>query len=148
MVTCETCGNEFSGDQSQCPFCGGHRQFRSNNRPRPSASRTVSLKDDLPTVDQALTRLQRELEVARSSGGKVVKFVHGYGSGGRGGAIREAVRRVLVGEQRHGRIRTWIPGEEVAQRADELAGVVNRLPRLRDDIDTRRPNEGITWVLL
>ena len=78
----------------------------------------------------------------------MVKFIHGYGSAGRGGAIREAVRRALVGEQRQGRIRNWIAGEDVVQRGDELTGVLHQLPRLRDDIDTRRPNEGITWVLL
>jgi len=148
MVTCETCGNEFPDGRAQCPFCGSHRQFRADNRTRPRTGRTVSLKEGLPTVEEALKRLRRELDVARSCPGGVVKFVHGYGSSGQGGAIRTAVRRALVGEQQHGRVKAWIPGEETVQRVDELASILKQVPRLREDLDTRRSNEGITWVLL
>ena len=148
MFTCETCGNEFGNDRPQCPFCGSHRQFRSDNRPTSNPTRTISLKDDLPTVEQALARLRRELDEARASGGKIVKFIHGYGSGGHGGTIRVGVRRVLVGEQRHGRIRAWVPGEDVVLRSSELTTLLNQYPYLKDDVDTRRSNEGITWVIL
>ena len=51
--------------------------------------RTANIKENLPTVDEALAALRNELMSARHQGIKVVKIVHGYGSSGKGGAIKQ-----------------------------------------------------------
>jgi len=48
----------------------------------------LNLKAGMPTVDQAKRRLLESLYAPRGASGPVVKVIHGYGSSGKGGAIR------------------------------------------------------------
>src|SRR5580700_4564403 len=60
-----------------------------------AAMKTVNLKSDMPSVHEALQRLERELATARREGETLLKVVHGYGSTGAGGDIRIAVQKRL-----------------------------------------------------
>ena len=42
--------------------------------------KTVNLKEGMPLVHQALTRLERELAAARARGSDFIRLIHGYGS--------------------------------------------------------------------
>ena len=55
----------------------------------------VNLKGDRPTVEEARQRLREVIDAALVSGIEILKIVHGYGSSGTGGAIRDAVRASL-----------------------------------------------------
>jgi DNA-nicking Smr family endonuclease len=57
--------------------------------------KTVNLKEGMPLVHEALSRLDQELAVARREGYGMVKLIHGYGSSGLGGEIRSAVQKRL-----------------------------------------------------
>jgi DNA-nicking Smr family endonuclease len=57
--------------------------------------KTVILKEDMPSVEQARARLQGEIHAAQQSGIKVLKVVHGYGSTGVGGDLRIALQSTL-----------------------------------------------------
>ncbi len=74
--------------------------------------RQVNLEQGLPTVEQALRRLDSELITSKRLGYAVVKLIHGYGSSGRGGKIRVAVRRELSARQARGQIVRFVPGEK------------------------------------
>ena len=56
--------------------------------------RTIDLEEGMPRVHEALTRLREWLKALCPSA-RVAKLIHGYGSTGMGGAIREAVRSEL-----------------------------------------------------
>ena len=56
--------------------------------------RTVNLEAGHPTTMQALVRMNQALSSARTNTG-VLKLIHGYGSSGKGGAIRQAVLEQL-----------------------------------------------------
>ena len=45
---------------------------------------TVNLEEGMPYVDEALEHLEKSLRRAKNGGCKVVKFIHGYGSSGKG----------------------------------------------------------------
>jgi hypothetical protein len=110
--------------------------------------KSVSLKEDMPSVQEALSRLDRELALARSEGYALVKFIHGYGSTGVGGEIRIAVQKQLREMNDHGQIRTCIFGENWAKSDEQTWKLLGTYPDLKQDHDLGRNNLGITMVVL
>ena len=84
--------------------------------------KTVNLKSDMPSVQEALQRLDREIAVARQQKHSLLKFVHGYGSSGVGGDIRIAVQRRLHELVEAGQIRGCIFGENWSKTATRPSG--------------------------
>lgn len=149
MITCETCGNEYGDREAKCPFCGAIRTFRGDNRrKRPRRSTTVHLKEGMPTVDEARARLENQIQSARGSGLRVMKVIHGYGSGGAGGAIRPSIRGLLNRLRLQGMIRDFVPGEDFSTQHALTQRLLNDFPDLLKDSDLNRTNEGITIVVL
>ncbi|HET7892909.1 MAG TPA: Smr/MutS family protein [Candidatus Sulfotelmatobacter sp.] len=110
--------------------------------------KTVNLKSDLPSVHQALQRLDQEIAVARQQKHSLLKVVHGYGSSGAGGDIRIAVQRRLHDLSESGRIRSCIFGENWSKSDDASWRLLQTQPELKTDPDLGRHNQGITVVLL
>jgi hypothetical protein len=110
--------------------------------------KTVNLKPDLPTVREALQRLDRELALARQERIAILKIVHGYGSSGAGGDIRIAVQRRLHELAQNGEIRACIFGENWSKSDDQTWKLLQSHTELKNDSDLGRRNQGITLVLL
>ncbi len=110
--------------------------------------KTVNLKHDLPGVEEALSRLDREIAIARRGGIALLKIVHGYGSSGAGGDIRIAVQARLRQMAEAGQICGCIFGENWS-KSDELTWrLLQTRPELKRDRDLGRANQGITIVVL
>jgi hypothetical protein len=60
---------------------------------KPPPIRIVNLEEGMPLVHEALTKLERELALARQQRYSLMKLIHGYGSSGAGGDIRIAVQK-------------------------------------------------------
>ncbi|MCD8342386.1 MAG: Smr/MutS family protein [Clostridiales bacterium] len=110
--------------------------------------RQVNLEQGLPTVEQALRRLDSELITSKRLGYAAVKLIHGYGSSGRGGKIRVAVRRELSARQARGQIVGFVPGERFSIFEEETRQALQRCDALRSDRDLERYNNGVTFVIL
>ncbi len=108
----------------------------------------VHIKEGFPTVAEARQRLAAALDKARSVGATTVKVVHGYGSTGVGGALREALRRSLAKRKKEGRIRAFVAGEKWDLFDPAAREILDACPDLARDPDLNRYNEGITIVLL
>lgn len=80
---CERCGNPIPAQAFTCKFCGISQSLESFPKTRERVIRS-NLEAGLPTVEQALERLERDLREARACGAKLVRIIHGYGSSGRG----------------------------------------------------------------
>lgn len=102
----------------------------------------------MPSVQEALTRLDREIALARQHNHLLVKFIHGYGSTGAGGDIRIAVQRRLREMVEGGQIRSCIFGENWAKSDEVTWRVLQAQPDLKSDSDLGRRNQGITILLL
>ena len=148
MRLCEVCGNEINGTAIVCPFCETHHPGAAPARTAPLSGRviTVNLEEGLPTVEQALSRLDTALLRARDSGVTLLRLIHGYGSSGVGGRLREAVRIQLNYLRRSGRVRLVVPGEEYASRTAETKRLMKRYPVLMRCERTDSRNPGITFV--
>ncbi len=145
---CPTCGNPIDGAPARCPFCdsplSGHHAQSARATPAGRFHIVVNLETGRPTVEEALAILERRLDTARRQGVKVVKVIHGYGSSGVGGDIKQAVRRALPQYRSQGLIQDFAAGEEFTKRS----AVVRRFPKLKDDRDVGRGNKGVTVVVL
>ncbi len=110
--------------------------------------RIVNLEDGMPSVEQARVRLNTELNIARKSGVKVLKIIHGYGSSGVGGDLRIALQATLRQMADHGEVRACIYGENWRKADERSWALLKQSPELKEDRDLGKGNRGITLVVL
>ncbi|MGD9948611.1 MAG: Smr/MutS family protein [Desulfobulbus sp.] len=146
-MICPVCGNEVAFGHKTCPFCGSPCQTEGVTASG-ILHRQINLERGKPLVQQALDRLESELVTSRSLGCKVLTLIHGYGSSGIGGAIKEAVLRQLQFLQYQDRIKNMIPGEHFEGRSGRGRQLLRQYPFLADHRDLNRANPGITLVIL
>ena len=113
-----------------------------------SIIKTVVLKEGMPSIEQARGRLQTEIQIARQSGVKVLKLVHGYGSTGVGGDLRIALQATLRQMAHRREICDCIYGENWRTSDERTWQLLKQMPQLKSDSDLGRGNRGITVVLL
>jgi hypothetical protein len=77
-----------------------------------------------------------------------VKFVHGYGSTGKGGEIRIAVQNGLMKRLQQGEMKAVIFGEDWRISNETTWALLKKWPELKQDSDLGRENRGITLVVL
>ena len=110
--------------------------------------REVDLKYDMPTVDDAIRRVTYNIRNAGSLGVTAVKFIHGYGSSGKGGAIRTETRKYLERQKMQGHIKDYITGESFSIFDEATRKAFLACDELRRDSDIERHNNGVTIVIL
>jgi len=110
--------------------------------------RVINIEAGMPTVEEARQRLLAELRQAKQRGVGAVKVIHGYGSTGKGGALRGALRKSLLRRKKEGLVTRVIFGEKWSVFEDDARYAIEHCPDLRRDRDLNHSNEGITIVLL
>ena len=152
MKTCPVCGEDIARISSVCPYCESPQDSAScHAAPGPCAApvRDINLEAGLPTVDEALEKLRTRLAAAQADGVRLVRIIHGWGSGsGGGGRIRAAVRRWLDGQQAGGRFRSVLPGDIYSHTEPGGRNLIRRYPDLAAAERQDRRNPGITFVEL
>ncbi|MDD3194083.1 MAG: hypothetical protein PHE47_09640 [Oscillospiraceae bacterium] len=108
----------------------------------------VNLEAGMPTVDMARIHLNMALRSAKANRTKALKLIHGYGSSGKGGAIRADVLAQLAQKKRMGQIQEFVRGEDFSPFDSGARVIVAACPSLTRDADYSRANHGITMVLL
>lgn len=111
-----------------------------------SAYIEINIKEDMPTVAEAMRYLQFELERLRRNKYKCVQIVHGYGSTGKGGAICTKARQWLKAQERNGHIKSVVYGEEFTIFNPLARELKVRYPELEQLLTVC--NHGITIVEL
>lgn len=108
----------------------------------------INVEHDHPTVDIAKGRVLSAVPSARRRGCKYIKIIHGYGSSGTGGAIRQALPAFLAGHKASGFIRDYAVGSDFSQNRDAGIRLGNLYPELKKDPDFRAGNDGISIIVL
>jgi hypothetical protein len=126
----------------------GQARLLALTKPEGHVIKTINLKSDMPSVQEALQRLDREIAVARAGKIALLKIIHGYGSSGAGGDIRIAVQKRLRALAEAGQIRACIFGENWSKTDDETWRLLRLQSELKSDSDLGRRNRGITVVVL
>jgi len=139
MADCEQCGNPTAA--MVCPFCG-FQQSTEALAARRAPIHVVNVKQGMPTAHEALDRLLEALNQASVAGADLMLVVHGYGSSGKGGEIRRAVRKRLGEWADSGRVEDVVLGEDFRLTRDWR----KRHPGIEREVTG--PNEGVTLVRL
>lgn len=101
----------------------------------------------MPTVEQARLRMEHEVHIARQAGCKALKLIHGYGSSGVGGALRDELQKDLRRAAEHGAIKALIAGEDWRISNETTWELLKRFPKWKQDQDLGRSNPGISIVV-
>ena len=108
--------------------------------------REVTIKQGHPTHEEAKRRLLLEVRRCHGDGISVLKIIHGYGSGGRGGVLRTGLRKVFTEYQRDGDILGFATGEEFSIFHPVSLEIITVSPELRKDPDLERSNPGVSFL--
>ena len=145
-MICAVCGNEFGEGGSVCRYCQSPVEQLEVAKSRGFQYRIVNIKQGMPVVSVALDRLKREITVAKAEGIQVMIVIHGYGSSGKGGAIREECRKTLDHLVQNGTLSALIPGEEFSRRSGPGSAILRRFPQLSENTYLGKRKKGITLV--
>ena len=74
--------------------------------------KTINLEFGRPTVDVAMKKFDNELKNAKYNNVGCFLVIHGYGSHGKGGLIRDALRESLDLLKKNNLIKTYVYGED------------------------------------
>lgn len=110
--------------------------------------RYVNLKQGMPYVDEAVSRLNSEIARAKRDHIEALILIHGYGSKGVGGKIRIGVQQELRILEASGNIRAWVSGENWNESNRIATNIIDECPALEDDPDLGAHNAGMSIVLI
>ena len=116
--------------------------------PKTYKVRVLNLENGLPTVEEGRRLLLDEVKRTKQNGGAVLKVIHGYGSSGTGGRLREGVRKSLLLRRKEGAVQACVWGENWDAFDETARLILDRCPDLQRDPDLARGNPGITMVLV
>jgi hypothetical protein len=114
----------------------------------PESVVTVNLEADYPTVEEARQLLKAELEKCRNRKVTAVKIIHGYGSSGVGGALRQGIRKSLINRRKEGSVKAVVFGEKWSIFDSVARSMLEQCPEFGKDKDLCNSNPGISVVLL
>ena len=108
----------------------------------------ANIEKYMPTVYQAEILVKNNLETFRRQGIKVFKIIHGYGSTGKGGALRTGIRNYLDQLKGAKIIADYVPGENWSAFDETTRKVLDMDNELRKDSDLGKMNSGITIIVI
>ncbi len=147
-IVCEVCGNEISGTTLKCKYCGAKQHNEANFSKNGVSHRIINIELGMPAIEEALAKCKREIDRAKLDKVAVLTIIHGYGSSGRGGAIRTECRKALEYLVSIHDIRGFIPGEKFTKRQGRTRALLRRIPQLEMNDNLNRNNKGVTIVEL
>ena len=77
-----------------------------------SKYKEINLEEGMPTVDEAMSYLKTSISLCKQNKIGCLAVIHGYGSSGKGGAIRTKTRQWLNAQVRNGTVKAVINGED------------------------------------
>jgi len=147
-IVCDVCGNKRETSNLLCPFCGSKLDLADIVQRSGFVHKTFNLETGRPVVEVALNRMNGIIKESVRNNVNVLTLIHGYGSSGKGGAIRLECRKTLDFLKSKGQINNYIIGEEFTKRTGSVRSLLRRYPQLETDKHLNRGNRGITLVIL
>lgn len=109
---------------------------------------TIDIKSDRQTVREAIAQFLIEVESYKKGGYKVMKVIHGYGSHGVGGAIRNEFLKKCRDLKNTGKIEDYVSGDQWQVNNVVRKMAINYCPDLIADKELHFVNPGCTIVIL
>jgi hypothetical protein len=147
IAICADCGNNRNLMASECPFCGGKETLLETNGQW--QIQIINLEINMPSTDEALERFHQHVEKLHHKGLRAVKVIHGHGSSGTGGKIRQEFRNAME----YGLWREYVLdvyyGETLYPSSEHFQDLIKNYPAIKKYLskDMYR-NLGITLLIL
>jgi hypothetical protein len=150
MRLCQVCGNEIQAGVAVCLFCASLQDSEGlvPSETKTFTHRTVNLERGMPFVEPAMQHLYTVLRESRQMNIQAITLIHGYGSSGKGGAIRRECRKTLDYMCSRGELNNYVPGEDFNRRNGRVKDLLNRYPQLAENKNLNKNNPGITLIIL
>ncbi|MFA6617971.1 MAG: Smr/MutS family protein [Candidatus Neomarinimicrobiota bacterium] len=145
MKDCEFCGNPISTTIPKCPYCGA-KQEKAKTKAKKLV--TCNIEKGKPLAYEALEKLEKEIRKNSSLGVKALKIIHGYGSSGPGGVIREKVIKRLRAKKQSGHIKHFYNCDFPSKNIDDLQEAYNLCPDIKEALEKDRKNKGVSYIIL
>ena len=140
---CPDCGNARALF-NQCPHCGSEQLPTLN-----TDTIEINIKQGSPYVEEALELLTGQLRKCLELGIKAIILIHGYGSSGEGGRIKQAMHNALENNRYSDRVDEYFFGENVAYGSESYQALLKRRPGLKRYLKRfKEGNAGMTVLLL
>ena len=110
--------------------------------------RVINVKKDFPTTDYALYLIDQEIAYSKAIGNLAIVVIHGYGSKGKGGVIKEAIKHYLPELKKKTIITDYIHGENWGETNPVRKKLCEICPELILHENLQCLNSGVTiiWV--
>ncbi|MDE6967146.1 MAG: Smr/MutS family protein [Clostridia bacterium] len=106
----------------------------------------INLEENYPAADEALDMLKNRVQVSRTLKTKILVIVHGYGSSGAGGKIKNKVRSWLLAQEKNHKIKMVIFGEDFNLMNEQARQINEKYKYLHEYYG--KYNHGMTLVVL
>ncbi len=106
----------------------------------------INIKEDMPLATESIDSLKRALTRYKNNRTHFVVIIHGYGSTGKGGVIRQKARSYLMAQKAKGAIKKVVFGEEMTIFNPEALALKQHCKSLDCYMETC--NHGITIIEL
>ena len=106
----------------------------------------INLELGYPTVAEAMSNLEGHIKILKKRKEKVAIIIHGYGSSGKGGAIRTKTRQWLKIQLQTNKIKGVVHGEDF-EMFDELSRKIHSIEKDSSKY-YGKSNIGVTLVLI
>lgn len=106
----------------------------------------INLEEGMPSTFEAIQIAKDSIESRRMSKDRILVFIHGYGSSGKGGAIKRKLHSLLDSLRSSHKIRIYIPGERFGLFNEEARNLYKKDSSLSSYYN--KENDGITVVLV
>ncbi len=152
MIVCQFCGNPVSIKVNTCPYCNKPLVFKKETvKPQAKKIKVINLEYGKPYVNEALTRFNNELQLAKKQNISLLKIIHGYGSTGKGGKIKIVLHKKLKVLLANQIVKNVIAGELYSKSTNSATcnqKLVNAYTALAETLHADKYNPGITFVEL
>lgn len=110
--------------------------------------RVINIKKDNPNVDYALFLIDQEIRYSSAIGDRVVLIIHGYGSHGTGGAIKQGVKEYLPNLKKKGIISNFVFGENWGDTNPIVKEIERVAPEIILNENLSSINSGVSVILI
>lgn len=110
--------------------------------------REVNIKKDNPNADYAMYLLDEEIKYSKATGNRVILVIHGYGSHGQGGIIKQTIKEYLPNLKRKGIISEFVFGENWGNLNEAKKLICEVSPELIINSNVRNINSGVSVILI
>ena len=108
----------------------------------------INVKQEFPTIDYALYLIDQEIKSAKVIGNRAIVIIHGYGSHGKGGVIKEAIKHYLPELKKKKIILDYLHGENWGETNPVRKKMCEVCPELILHENLQSLNSGVSVILI